>query len=245
MFNTYLILGARWLSHHEAIQMILLTGRYGDCMVLLRSLLEDTDLITYFASYPKEAAEWNERLSRAPEWSDQAYRNGIQKFRMRNIWQKLKSKGIEPLGERDYSLLSTTVHASPWGARFYGRIFPEDPSRLHLNFAPLYDPAASFTVGLVLQGTYPRPVEAFLKVCEASTATKTQWSSIKADYDSLIAGWQAKMKFDSWFRVAMDDAEERLSRGEDPEVVQADMAKRFHERYRQPTDPEGGDTASG
>lgn len=53
VFNTYLILGARWLSHHEAIQMILLTGRYGDCMLLLRSLLEDTDLITYFASYPK------------------------------------------------------------------------------------------------------------------------------------------------------------------------------------------------
>ena len=77
---------------------------------------------------------------------------------MRNIWQKLKSRSIEPLGARDYSLLSTTVHASPWGARFYGRIFPEDPSRLHLNFAPLYDPAASFTVGLVMQGTYPRPL---------------------------------------------------------------------------------------
>ena len=29
--------------------MLLSTGRYGDCMVLLRSLFEDTDLMTYFA----------------------------------------------------------------------------------------------------------------------------------------------------------------------------------------------------
>ena len=83
------------------------------------------------------------------------------------------------MGEHDYSLLSTTVHASAWGTRFYGRIFPEDPARLHLNLAPLYDPAASFTVGLVLQGTYPRPIEAFLRVCDASTAPKAQCAPSK------------------------------------------------------------------
>ena len=52
VFNTYLILGARWFSHHEAVQMLLLTARYGDCMVLLRSLLEDSDLMPYFSCYP-------------------------------------------------------------------------------------------------------------------------------------------------------------------------------------------------
>ena len=35
-------------------------------MVLLRSLLEDTDLMTYFAYYPEEAADCRERLSRVP-----------------------------------------------------------------------------------------------------------------------------------------------------------------------------------
>ena len=148
--------------------MLLATGRYGDCMVLLRSLLEDTDLMTYFACYPEEAADWTERLSRAPVWSDEVYRQGIRKFRMTNIWKKVKERGIEPLGERDYSILSATVHASPWGTHFYGRALPGDPGRLHLSLAPVYDPAATFSVGLVLQGTYPRPIYAFLTACSAA-----------------------------------------------------------------------------
>ena len=57
-FNTYLVRGSRWFSHQEAVDMLLMGGRYGDCMVLLRSLLEDTDLMTYFAYYPEEAADW-------------------------------------------------------------------------------------------------------------------------------------------------------------------------------------------
>ena len=75
-FNMYLIPGSRWFSHHEAVEMLLTTGRYGDCMVLLRSLLEDTDLMTYFACYPEQAADWRERLSRAPVWTDEVYRQG-------------------------------------------------------------------------------------------------------------------------------------------------------------------------
>ena len=96
-------------------------------MVLLRSLLEDTDLMTYFACYPEQAADWRQRLSRAPVWTDEVYRQGIRKFRMPHIWKMLRAKAIEPLGERDYSILSATVHASPWGARFYGRSLPGDP----------------------------------------------------------------------------------------------------------------------
>ncbi len=154
--------------------MLLTTGRYGDCVVLLRSLFEDTDLMTYFACYPEEAADWTERLSRAPDWSDQVYRQGIQKFRMPHIWKKLKAKGIEPLGARDYAILSATVHASPWGARFYGRTLPGDSNRLHFSLAPVYDPAATFSVGLVLQGTYPRPIHAFLAACSAAKVSTSK-----------------------------------------------------------------------
>ena len=127
LFNTYVILGSRWFSHHESVEALLASGRYGDCMVLLRSLLEDTDLMTYFACYPEDAAEWKERLSREPVWSDEVYRRGIRKFRMPQIWKMLKERGIEPVGERDYPVLSATVHASPWGIRFYGRTLSEDP----------------------------------------------------------------------------------------------------------------------
>ena len=52
-------------------------------MALLRSLLEDTDLMTYFAYYPEDAAEWRERLSRVPVWSDEVYRQGVQRFKCR------------------------------------------------------------------------------------------------------------------------------------------------------------------
>ena len=96
LFNSYLILGSRWFSHHEAVETLLSTGRYGDCMMLLRSLLEDTDLMTYFACYPEEVADWRERLSRAPFWSDEIYRKGIRKYRMPQVWKMLKAKGIEP-----------------------------------------------------------------------------------------------------------------------------------------------------
>ena len=188
LFNTYVILGSRWFSHHESVEALLASGRYGDCMVLLRSLLEDTDLMTYFACYPEDAAEWKERLSREPVWSDEVYRRGIRKFRMPRIWKMLKEKGIEPVGERDYPVLSATVHASPWGIQFYGRTLSEDPDRLHLSLAPSYDAAAAFSAVLVLQGTYPRPIQAFLDSCAAAKAPKSQWRSIKKRYDALIEG---------------------------------------------------------
>ena len=242
LFNTYLILGSRWFSHHEAVEMLLTTGRYGDCMVLLRSLLEDTDLMTYFAYYPEEAADWMERLSRAPVWSDEVYRQGIQKFRMSHIWRLLKEKDIQPVGERDYSILSATVHASPWGARFYGRTLPGDPNRLYLSLAPVYDPVAAFSAGLVLQGTYPRMVHAFLESCAVSKAPKSQWRSIKARYETLIKDWQVKMDLDSWFRSEMASMEERVLRGEEPEAVLEDMRERIQEKYGDVAENAGDDT---
>ena len=245
LFNTYVILGSRWFSHHESVEALLASGRYGDCMVLLRSLLEDTDLITYFACYPEEAADWRERLSRAPIWSDEVYKRGIQKFRMPRIWKMLQERGIEPAGERDYPILSATVHASPWGIRFYGRTLSEDPDRLHLSLAPFYDAAAAFSAVLVLQGTYPRPIHAFLESCAAAKAPKSQWRSIKARYDALIEGWQTKMDFDSWFRDEMADAEERISRGEEPEAVLKDLQQHFEGKYGEDVDVVPQDTPSG
>ena len=244
LFNTYVILGSRWFSHHESVEALLASGRYGDCMVLLRSLLEDTDLMTYFAYYPEDAAEWKERLSREPVWSDEVYRRGIQKFRMRQIWKMLKEKGIEPVGERDYPVLSATVHASPWGIQFYGRTLSQAPDQLHLSLAPFYDPAAAFSAVLVLQGTYPRPIQAFLESCAAAKAPKSQWRSIKTRYDDLIEGWQTKMDFDSWFRSEAADAEDRISRGEEPEAVFEDIQQRFKARYGEDVDAVPRDTPS-
>ena len=244
LFNAYLILGSRWFSHHEAVEVLLTTARYGDCMVLLRSLLEDTDLMTYFAYYPEDAAEWRERLSRAPVWSDEVYRQGIQKYRMRRIWEMLKKKDIEPLGERDYPILSATVHASPWGVRFYGRTLPGDPDRLYLNLASVYDPAAAYSACLVLQGTYPWPIHAFLESCAVSKAPKSQWRSIKARYEALIEDWQAKMELGSWFRREMSRVEERVFRGEEPGTVLQDLQDHLAEKYGEAVRSAGNGTCS-
>ena len=241
LFNTLLILGSRWFSHHEAVDLLRAAGRYGDCMVLLRSLLEDTDLMMYFACYPDEASEWRERLNRVPDWSDEVYRQGIHKFRMSNVWKMLKEKGVEPVGERDYPILSTTVHASPWGAQFYGHSLPSNPEGYYLSLAPVYNPAASFSAGLVLQGTYPRPIEAFLAGCQASKAPKSKWRAISARYDILIKNWRAKMEIDSWFRIAMADVGRRVSQGEDPDKVIQELGKTFEEKYGDA--PSTGDSA--
>ena len=240
LFNAYLILGLRWFSHHEAVEMLLPNGRYGDCMVLLRSLLEDTDLMTYFAYYPEDATDWKDRLGREPVWSDKVYRKGFEKFRPSQIWKRLRDKGIEPSGERDYPVLSATVHASPWGARYYGRTLPEDPEHVYLSLLPNYDFLATFSVGLVLKGSYPRPIHAFLTSCAAARAPKSQWRSIKMRYDALIEDWQAKMELDSWFRNEMAGMSERISRGEEPEVVTEDIRRRFEEIYGDATNA-GGD----
>ena len=180
-------------------------------------------------------------MSRAPVWSDDVYRKGIQKYRMPHIWKKLKAKDIEPSAELNYSILSATVHASPWGARFYGHAAPGDPKGFYLSLAPEYDAAVTFSASLVLQGTYPRPIQAFLMSCAASKAPKSQWRSIKSRYDALIEDWQAKMESDSWFRYDMTIVEERVSRGEEPEAVLQDLRKRFEEKYGEDAGMAGGD----
>ena len=88
--------------------------------------------------------------------------------------------------ERDYPILSATVLASMWGTRLYGRTLPGDPDRLHLSLMPVYDPAAVFYAGLVLQGTYPCPVHAFLESCNVSKVSKSQWRSNTSRYGTLI-----------------------------------------------------------
>ena len=244
LFNAYVILGSRWFSHHEAIEHLLPTGRYGDCMVLLRSLLEVTDVMTYFACYPEETTDWMVRLSREPNRGDEVYSRGIKEFRLSRIWKRLKAKGIEPVGERDYSILSTTVHASPWGAQFYGRTLPGSSGRVHLSLAPTYDPAASFAAGLMLQGTYPRPIAAFLECCAVANVSKSQWRSIKASYEALIDNWHTKMNFDSWFRSEMADVGARILQGEEPEEVRQYLRERFEERYGKVPDVADIDTSA-
>ena len=231
LFNSYFILASRWFSHHDAIEKLLPAGRYGDCMILLRSLLEDTDLMTYFAYYPEDSKEWKQRLGRSPIWSDNEYRQGIQQFRMSNIWSKLKDKDIEPLGQPNQAVLSSTVHASPWGIQFFGRVLPEDPERIHLGLAPTYDPAASFTIGMVLQETYPRPIHAFLVSCENSRVPKSEWRSIKLRFEGLIGEWRAKMDFYALYRTEVAAAVERIVQGEEQEAVFEDLLRRFKEQY--------------
>ena len=153
------------------------------------------------------------------------------KFRPSQVWKMLKANGISPAAERDYSILSATAHASTWGARYYGRTVVGDPSRLYLSLAPIYDATAAFMAGIVLQGTYPRPIHAFLVSCTVSRAPKSLWRSIKSRYEALIDDWQSKMDFDSWFWSEMDRANERVLHGKKPEAVLKEMGKRFEEKY--------------
>ena len=102
--------------------------------------------------------------------------------------------------------------------------------------APVYDASAAISAGLVLQGIYPRPIQAFLVSCAASKAPKSQWRSIKARYDALIEGWQAKMDLDFRFRSEVAGAEEGVSRGDEPDTVLQDLRKRFEDKYGEAVD---------
>lgn len=62
------------------------------------------------------------------------------------------------------------MHASPWGARYYGRVLPTEPDRIYLSLGPSWDAAEAFSIGLVLQESLPRPIEAFLMSCEKARA---------------------------------------------------------------------------
>ena len=121
----------------------------------------------------------------------------------------------------------------------------EDPDRLHLSLAPFYDATAAYSDVLVLQGTYPRLIHAFLESCASAKAPKSQWRSIKAHYVALIEGWQTKMDFDSWFRSEMADAEERILLGDKPEGVVNDLQQRFEGKYGGDADVDLQNASSG
>ena len=157
---------------------------------------------------------------------------------MTSVWKKLRAKGIEPSAETDYSIFSATVHATPWGARFYGRTIPGEPDQLYLTMAPLYDPAAALSALFLLQRTYPMPIRAFLKYCTFSRAPQHLWRPIKARFESLIEDWKAKMEFDSWFRRDMEMAEERIARGESAEDVLQELRTNINDKYGDPEDAE-------
>ena len=59
-------------SHQESIERLMMLGRYGDCIALVRSLIEDTDSLTYFSHYPEDATPWLLKLGRVPDWSSAA-----------------------------------------------------------------------------------------------------------------------------------------------------------------------------
>ena len=213
-------------------------------MVLLRSLLEDTDLMTYFAYYPLDAKEWIEQLSREPVWSDKVFRAGIHKFRTSQIWERLRGMDVEPVGQRDFPMLSAAVHASPWGIRYYGGKLSGDSDQIHLALVPNYDLVGTLMIGLALQGTYPMPIHAFLESCAASRVPRSLWRTIKARYVTILEGWQAKVDSDSWVIREMVNAETRLAQGDDPQSVLEDLRQRIEEEYGEAADATSSNTFS-
>ena len=94
----------------------------------------------------------------------------------------------------------------------------------------------------VVRGTYLLPVYAFLVRCGVAEAPKSQSRPIRTRYETLIEGWQLKMDVDFWFRSAMVSAGQRVSQGEDPELVLQELRKRFDEQYGEVGCTAGGDT---
>ena len=223
LFNAYMLLGTRWFSHQESIERLLMLGRYGDCLALLRSLLDDTDLLTYFSLYPEDATPWFQKLGRAPVLSDDAYREGISQFSNKNVWRRIKKKKAVPLGQRDFALLSAAVHSTPWGTRWYGTSDPGQNNVVRLSLYPIYDSATLFTVGLVLQETLPRPIEAFIQSCRVSGVPKSEFRSIETRHDELIDDWDDVMRFEATYKTIAEKSVKRVANGEDPELVAHEM----------------------
>ena len=166
LFTAFEVLGGSWFSHHQAIRTVVQIGRYGDALALCRMLLETGDLITYFSLYPDDVEIWWKELGVPPALADKDYRASIRRFGARAIRNKLEEAGTPSISEEWNATLNTAVHASPWGAQYYGRRVRETTNAYLIQLAPTFDPVMGFAIGQLSQNTLPGPVEVFLRACE-------------------------------------------------------------------------------
>ena len=241
LFWVYLFLGTRWFSHHDSIEWVLTSGRYGDCLALCRIMIEVTDLLTYFSHYPEACSDWRAWSQRTPLWEDPQYREGTQRFRRLNIWNGIKEMGEIPEGEGQHHFLSAAVHASEWGMRWFAARSSLNPNQLNLTLAPQYDPAVTFSILLTMERTYPLPIRAFLRMCEFGRAPKSVYRGIRSRYERLVSEWQVLIEGKRWYADLMDQADDRLASGEAWDKIQADLERQFEERWG---DVEEGENSS-
>lgn len=239
-FAVYQVLGARWFSHHNSIDLLITDCHYGEAMALSRMLLEITDLMTFFSHYPEQAPAWRQAMRREPVWGDRDYRDGATQFRLTAIWDGLMRKGETPVSRQLYATLSATVHPSEWGTQFYAGRSELEAGVFALELAPSFNPSRQFWIGLMLENTLPLPVAAFLRLCETKHAPRSVWRAIWHHHQDLLPSWQRWRDINQWFHQAMEEGEKRVSSGEVVDDVWRDIEDRITAHY----DPEAAPPAA-
>ena len=214
LFTAFWILGTRWVSNHQAIRALLMIGRYGECIALLRMLLELTDLIVYFAAYPEEAEGWVEAFSQEPVKGNVSFERGRRKYSPTNIRQELDNKGLKPTPGEVYAQFSAAIHPSLWGTVHYGQQSLENPSIVNIQFEARFDTRMAFGLGLQANQILPTPIWAFLEICHSTGANKRDWRAVKMQYDEMLPTWDIMInEVDSKFAEIMAESLRLFSNG--------------------------------
>ena len=94
VFRVLTILSTRWVSHHQALLALLMTGHYGEATALNRMTVEVTDLIAYFSVCPDDAERWRKAFQRQPSQDDVPFKRGRTDFSPSNVRRKLEEAGV-------------------------------------------------------------------------------------------------------------------------------------------------------
>ena len=224
LFQVFSILGTRLVSHHNAIRVLLMSGRYGETAALCRMLLELTDLITYFVGYPDEATDWRASFSQPPERGNQLYQDGLRSCSPARVRESLIAEQLPVTPQEIYAQFSAAIHPNEWGMYMYGQLPVGGQGPVELSFQARFDVRNAFGLGFLANRTLAMPIWSFLQICLFSGANKSLWRKIRTQYDDILPIFDAMYDTDSEMISIFQEMEDRVGAGED---VTNDITSRF------------------
>jgi hypothetical protein len=226
LFSTFAFLGARWVSHHQAIHDLLMHGRYGETIAIQRMLFEVTDCITYFRLYPEEATAWRQWSIQDPLANSPGYKSGVSQFSQSKIKRKIEAKGETPFS-LEYQRLSAVIHPNEWGTKFFLKRQNDNSNKNELDFGTPFDMKVAFQLLSSASHTLPQPIKDFLIICKKSRAPKSVWRAIKIQNESIRAEWEVMLETQRNYAKLIEEVEARLNAGESFSKIKEDIDKRF------------------
>ncbi len=168
------------IQHLESIKVLLQSGLYGDCFVLIRSLMSNIAMLQYLHFHPK-------LLDLFLKESLKDYQNNSEfkkNFNETAIEKDLESRGISSF-KKSFQILSKTSHASSWGAQLYG--VRGEVNQYFPTYGPTFDPEKATAISVaIVSGHYDLiSIVLWHRQHTDLPIDSSEWDKVKANFHKL------------------------------------------------------------